>query len=222
VTIANVTQDDFTAWAKSALPTNWFSEEAKASGGNLYATLRAIAKGDETTYTNMLALQSSLTFTNAEGSQVDDLVRDYYGTKLKRQAGETDSSFKARALARLFVPVGTEQGMSDGIERTLGTEPIIITGRNLTNPGGWARWQPGNNLTAELFGHFAWDEGNFAVDLGPYQALITVYQPEPSSGQFLTYSQIMRLIEDLKPEATIMWVKVVGPPSNGGLPIMAI
>jgi len=74
--------------------------------------------------------------------------------------------------------------------------------------------------SSAIFGSIGYDEaGAYASDLGPYQCLIDIQQPEPTDEKFLTFDQIMRLVESLKPLATMCWVKVTGPVSNGGMPI---
>jgi hypothetical protein len=62
--------------------------------------------------------------------------------------------------------------------------------------------------------------GTWLLEIGPYQALIDVQQPEPVDPHFLRYNQIMALITLIKPLGTVSWVKVIGPPSNGGLPLL--
>jgi len=73
----------------------------------------------------------------------------------------------------------------------------------------------------EIYGPLAWDTGTGTYDthLGPYQALVTVQQPEPESGRFLDVYQILALVDSLKPVGTIMWVRVIGPASTSGVPI---
>jgi hypothetical protein len=63
-------------------------------------------------------------------------------------------------------------------------------------------------------------DGSYSANLGPYQAFIDVTQPEPSDPKFKTYSQILALIDTFKPFGTTMWVRVQGPVSTGGIPIL--
>ncbi len=70
-------------------------------------------------------------------------------------------------------------------------------------------------------GQFGYNEsGVYLLDIGAYQGLVTVQQPEPDDDHFLTFRQIMALITSLKPYATVAWVRVNGPTSTGGVPIM--
>lgn len=76
-------------------------------------------------------------------------------------------------------------------------------------------------ISQSIYGPLAWDTGSGSYDthLGPFQALVTVQQPEPDSGRFLDVYQILALVDSLKPVGTIMWVRVIGPASNNGIPI---
>lgn len=214
-----VTEEEFVAWAKAALPTNWFSQQALLGGG-IHVSMSGLGSQDFVVYDKLLELQKSFRFQTAEGSQLDDLVKDYFGDKISRFSEETDNSFRNRALALLFIPLGTEVGIAEGIENTIGTTPILRERMTTLNSCGWAKWSPGEPETAEIHGDFAWNlAGVTYYDMAAYQGLITVYQPEPEVEGFLTFGQIMKLIEALKPEATVMWVRVVGPTSTGGVPI---
>lgn len=218
--VAPVTELEFTQWLISYFPSRWFSNEAQAPGGGLYATAAALASDDVKVYARVLQFYNSITLTNAVGTQIDDIVKDYFGNKLPRLPGEGDAAYKGRAVTRLMLPVGTREGMDLGVFSVVGTHPIILENRDLANSCGWAKWTPGNKYTAQVYGDFAWNRaGRFYLNLGAYQALITVYQPEPTSPNFLTFDQIMALVNSLKPEATIMWTQVIGPPSTSGVPI---
>mgnify|MGYP003443158316 CR=1 FL=1 len=78
----------------------------------------------------------------------------------------------------------------------------------------------GSTISPAHPGAIGYDEaGAYALELGPYQCLIDIQQPEPDDDKFLTYGQIMRLVESLKPLSTICWVKITGPESTDGVPI---
>lgn len=218
--VPTITDQEFIDWVVSYFPSTWFAETEKVSGGGLYAHASAIATGDIALYTKIRLFYNSLTFTNAAGTQIDEIVKDYFGSKLPRLPGELDADYVTRVVTRLMLPVGTREGMRLAIVSTIKTAPLIQERRDLRNPCGWARWTPGNKLTAQTYGDFAWSRaGTVYYNIGAFQALITVNQPEPEDPSFLTFDQIMALIDSVKPEATIMWVRVIGPSSTGGEPI---
>ncbi len=101
--------------------------------------------------------------------------------------------------------------------------PLVVTeygGNFAYNENTAAPWDAIVPVPPVLTGNMAWDvNGMWGTNLGPYQALIDVQQPEPIDPHFLTYRQIMSLITDIKPAGTVMWVRVIGPVASGGIPI---
>lgn len=209
-----LTIDELITRLLSFMPTNWFSPEARSRGGNLYALLKAFADNNLKLYAPVLSTQAQLAMTSATGAQLDGIARDFFGDKLPRMTGESDPAYRGRIVSRLFLPVGTREGMRAALARALGSDPIIVEPTDGATTGGYSDW-------VVVYGPLAYDQGGAYSSsyAGAYQALITVQQPEPDSAYFLRYAQIMALVDSLRPAGTTMWVRVIGPQSNGGVPI---
>lgn len=216
--IENTTLNDFIQQLRNYLPVNWFSNAAVTPGGNTYALLKAEATSEKVINDDLIIVQNQISLVTATGDQIDAIARDFFGNTLPRLPSESDASYRARIVSRLFLRAGTRQAMYDGITAAVQTPPVIRERKGLIAGGGWMQTYP----IVRNFGPIGWDTGTalYGIDLGPYQALIDVQQPEPTSDHFLTFSQIMALIQAIKPIATTMWVKITGPASTGGIPIM--
>ena len=222
MTIPAKTTEDFVKALSSYLPTNWVSPAEFERGTLTRAVFEGLGGNDLHTYDVVRAAGQQLTLLTAEGTQVDDIVRDYFGNNLPRYANESDASYVARVVNRMFRPTGTRTAVLEGVKQAIGTDALLLENQRAATAGPWRA----DYDMSPAIGQLAYDTagvydpqtaaGQFA---GAYQCLMTVYQPEPTSAKFLTRLQIMALITELKPLGTTVWVRLVGPDSTGGVPV---
>lgn len=116
---------------------------------------------------------------------------------------------------------GGTSGVDTGgwLDGAVAAGPLEFSGTGEDGGGAYAGSE--GVISQTVYGPLAWDTGPGTYDthLGPFQALITVQQPETDSGRFLDGYQILALVDSLKPIGTIMWVRILGPISNDGIPI---
>ena len=240
MSIEILSQSDFTQRLIGLMPANWIASEDLSPGGLSYALLDSFSANDNNNYSALEQIQESLFLTTATGVQIDNIAKDFFGNTFTRNSGESDQSYISRIVSRLFLPLGTKEGLVSAIQRSLKVPnvdgsytpvtPVILEGNSANVSGGYS---DGINVYGPLAygpqsavpsgsaagGLYAWQGGTFT-----YQALITVQQPSQylSDGvtpnpYFMLYLDIMTLVDSVRPLATVLWVQVLG--QNGAPPV---
>jgi hypothetical protein len=138
---------DFINFLISYLPSGWWAPAVLTPTHLDYAVLKAIAGGDKYVFDELASVQSAVALTNATGSQVDEIVRDYYASKLPRNTGESDAAYKSRFIGRVFSKACTRAGITQILTDTLGSVPTITEKYEAGLTGGYAGGGGGNYNT---------------------------------------------------------------------------
>ena len=210
----------------SLVPAQWSSDTAKAPGGVLYSLLEAVGGELSLLESGLVYGQQSIYLTQATGSALDLAVADFFGATLTRAPGESDASFRTRALAALFQPMATEAALVGALTRLTGVPPRIIEPWSPADTGYWDGfyWDVDTVETP-----FRWT-GSF-----PYQGFIETILPlnaqtlgnNPISGWDASFfwdapgaflgdltlagggaQSVRNLIESVKPEGVVAWLKI--------------
>jgi hypothetical protein len=206
---------------KTLIPRSWFQ-----ASPNFDATLQGASWALSSAYTRITYASLQTRIKTASDGFLDLISHDFFGTSLPRLTLETDSAFRSRILANLFVRGPTRADMAKVLTLLTGVAPTIFEPGNTTDSGGWG-------------GRFYWDAGT-AVGGGwgdplPYQSFVTVYRPignlislaeldtvrfgfdenaywsdnPPSS---LTDAAIIAAVEATRAVGTVIWLRIVDAP----------
>jgi hypothetical protein len=209
-------QKDFLTRIKALLPNAWF--------GDTTPVLDSVLSGIAFVLTSVYSLTQYARFQTRIASATDaflDLISfDFFGLTLPRKTGESDTAFRTRIQAELFLEKGTREGMIRALELLTGRAPIIF--------------EPSRIADTKCYNSSAYY--NYAAQYGsrlPYQGFIIAYRPfaqlsDSISGYnnalvayntkgatytnlsilagAVTDQDILNTINSTKPEATIVWV----------------
>ncbi|MBB3175599.1 hypothetical protein FHR90_003461 [Endobacter medicaginis] len=126
-------QPDFLSRLRSTLPTGWFPSSAPVLTSVLSGIAQAFA--DLFSLAGFIASQARL--KTASGAWLDAAVFDYLGLSFSRAAGETDASFRARAMAAILVARNTRAAVKNALLTLTGQQPLIFEPRNTMDAGGY-------------------------------------------------------------------------------------
>lgn len=124
---------------------------------------------------------------------LDMISADFFGTDLRRGAGQTDASYRALIIANLFRAKGTRQALIKVCQDTTGRTPAMIEPFNPIDCGAYGA----------LYGYGYGAYGSISM---PAQAFVTEYRP--SGATTLTDSDLYAAIEAVKPAGAALWTKL--------------
>jgi hypothetical protein len=156
-------QADIFARLNSYLPRGWFAGSTPVKD----ALLQGIAAVLAQIYALYLYAKLQTRIKTATDAWLDLISADYYGANLPRISGESDTSFRARILANLFVPRTARPAMATVLTTLTGRAPIIFEPNNPFDVGAM------NAPTSKGYCGVA-RFGSMAV---PFNALISAYRP---------------------------------------------
>lgn len=216
-------QNDIVSRLQSYLPRGWFGDFASAT--NLNAILQGAAWGLSSQYAlfTYAALQTRI--KTATGGWLDIISNDFFGTGLPRLQNETDTAFRARILADLFIKGPTRRDMSAVLTLITGNKPDIFEPSNTTDSGGWD-------------GAFYWDTGvgKWGAPM-PYQSFVRAYRPTQNTQSLgeldswrwafdaygawseaplmsLPDAAIYAAVESTRAVGTVVWLQIVNAPQG--------
>jgi hypothetical protein len=100
----------------AVLPSSWFSDDAKAEGGTLYALLSALAEGLNYVDAGADYVQDQTRISTATGTNLDNIGNDFFSDRITRKAGENDDAWRARILREIFRDKATRAAIIQAVE----------------------------------------------------------------------------------------------------------
>ncbi|MFH5067238.1 hypothetical protein ACHHY8_02645 [Enterobacter cloacae complex sp. 2024EL-00215] len=213
-------QDDFVKRLKSVLPVQWFND----SNQILDAVLNGLASALSWVYQLYTYAVLQTRILTATDSWLDIIANDFFGERIKRQAGQTNDEFLNVIRINLFRERGTRQAIIKVLEDLTGNTPKIIEPARPQDCGGYNMPNIGYGVA-----------GAYGSLLMPYQAFVIAYRPTgegvpyvggytstvsgystPSRGKYASYSeltgvtdtQIYAAVASVKMEGTTVWVRI--------------
>ena len=107
---------------KSVLPPGWFSTATPV----LDAFLTGLASPFAFIYDILSAVRCETRITTATGAILDLVASDFFGLRLVRQVGESDTAFRAQILTAVLQPCATRLALSNAVEAMIGEKPVIF------------------------------------------------------------------------------------------------
>ena len=215
-------RSDFAARLGALIPHGWFANGLSPLRD---ALLQGIASGLSFAFSLLVYVRAQTRIATASDGFVDMIAGDFFGDALRRQAGQTDASFRAVIIANLFRERGTRAAVSALLMQLTGRAPLIFEPTRPADTGAYGGPTLGYGVA-----------GGYGSLLLPYQAFVTAYRPEGfgvpsvagygiSTGGYSTPSQasyvsiyaatgaladndIYAAIESMRPVGTQIWVRL--------------
>lgn len=118
-------QDELTDRLVENFPAQWSSDAARQPGGVLHSLFKALSVPLDLLTKQVLFTFNGCRIMTATDDALDTIGKDFFGTGLKRAAGETDDLYRQRILIHLLAEKVTVNGISRAIELFTGFKPII-------------------------------------------------------------------------------------------------
>jgi hypothetical protein len=155
-------QDDMAARLRAVLPTGWFADDAPILGG----LLAGLASAWAWLYSLLAYVQQQTRIATASGGWLDLIACDFGGASWAREAGESDTHFRARIQFNLRRLRGTRAALITNLTALTGRAPQVFEPANATDTGGLN--------TAELGCNTSGGWGNLYL---PYQCFVLAFRP---------------------------------------------
>ncbi len=132
---------DMISRMRAVLPPSWFPLTAPGATTSATPVLDGVLSGIGCGWAYCYALiqfvvqQSRI--SSATGSFLDMICADFFGTTIKRMAGESDSGFRSRISANLLLPRATRSAVSQAVAALLGGAPILFEPFRSADTGGY-------------------------------------------------------------------------------------
>ena len=182
-------QADIQARIYALLPQSWFASETPVLDALIAGCANALAFA----YSLISYVQNQTRIKTATDGFLDLISQDYFGGRLPRNSGESDSAFRARILANLFVEKGTRAGMIATLTVLTGRAPRVVEPIRPPDTGAYGGPYGGYGVSGAY--------SNPA--LVPYQGLVTAYR-----GNGVADADIYAAVEGAKPEGTVVWTRI--------------
>jgi hypothetical protein len=215
------TQSDIVTRIKAVLPNGWFSGSTPILDGVLNGIASALAQVYN--LTSYARLQTRI--ATATDGFLDLISFDYFGTSYPRKPMESDSAFRGRIQAELFLERGTRHGLIRALQILTGRTPKVFEPARPADTGGYCTNSMGYGVA-----------GGYGSVLLPFQAFVIAYRPvgqgipfvagygnpegaygTPSQIEYANQSLIQGAVTDadiyaaissVAPVATIIWTRI--------------
>lgn len=157
-------QEDMAARLRAVLPTHWFADRTPVLDG-LLAGLGATASWAWSLLQTVIA-QTRL--ATASGSFLDMAAQDFFGTRLRRRAAQSDTGFRAAIGRELLRERGTRAALSGVVRDLTGREPVVFEPARPADTGAWG-------LALGYGAAGGW--GSLSL---PFQCFVTAFRPSGS------------------------------------------
>lgn len=173
----------------SLVPDAWVGDGAKQPGGGLYLLAQAlgIGLGGPTAAIAYAALQTRI--ATATDINLDLISNDFFGGMLPRN-GDSDSVFRTRLRTAIFQNKGTRAGMESALA-ALGLIFVLVEDGN-----------PTDLMALGTYGGLGTVGALGAGNSASANVYLRITLPLPSG---VTQDQIIGVIDNVKPEGTIVW-----------------
>ncbi|WP_185749242.1 hypothetical protein [Pantoea dispersa] len=214
-------QSDFVSRLKALMPARWFDD----SNPILDAVLNGLAQALSWVYSLYLYAAMQARILTATGGWLDLIAYDFFGDRIKREAGQSDADFLNVIRTNMFRERGTRQSIINVLTDLTGIAPDIVEPTRPLDTGSYGGPMIGYGVA-----------GAYGSMMMPYQAFVTAYRPvgvgipyvagyrstpsgysQASRGEYapaanlasLTDAQIYAAIASVKMEGTAVWVRIL-------------
>jgi hypothetical protein len=211
---------DFRARIKATLP-RWFADSTPI----LDALLSGLAQAWVFVYSLYLYAQLQTRIRTATDGWLDLIAGDFFGTRIRRKANQSDASFRATIIANLFRERATRKALIEVLTELTGREPILIEPQQPGDTGAYNVPTSGYGV-AGYYGSRLLPSQMFLIAFRPASAGIPnvagygnpqgAYGTPPVSmygslsliqGQ-VTDADIYAAIDSVKPVGTVIWTTI--------------
>jgi len=148
-----------------ALMPRWFSDSAPV----LDALLSGLAYAKSFIYQLLGYAKLQTRIKTATDGWLDIMAADFFGTALRRQAGQTDASFRSRIFSNMFRERATRNGLITLLTDLTGRAPQLYELQRALDTGCYGQGFGSNSGYGVA--------GRYGSMLLPFQAFVTVYRP---------------------------------------------
>ncbi|MDR3718396.1 MAG: hypothetical protein P4K98_06310 [Bryobacteraceae bacterium] len=154
-------QVDIITRMRAVLPARWFPDTAPI----LDSLLAGIGAVWAIIYQQLEFVAAQARIGTAAGLFLDLIAADYFGTKLRRQAGQSDDSLRTKILKEILRERTTREALRTSLSDVTGRDPIIF---EFSRPADTRAWGMACGWgTAGGWG---------SLDM-PFQCLVTAFRP---------------------------------------------
>lgn len=126
---------------RTVLPAAWFPMTSPDAVSSATPVMDGLLSGWGRAWSYCHALTEYVIqqtrITTATAGLLDMICSDFFGTLLKRQAGEGDDAFRSRIQANLLIPRATRAALSNALGTLLGRRPMIFEPGRAADTGGY-------------------------------------------------------------------------------------
>lgn len=124
--------NDMVSRLRALIPNGWFNDVAPVRDAVLGGISDILAFG----YSLISYAKLQTRILTATGPWLDLIALDFFGAALRRNVGQSDSSFQARIISSLFRERVTRSGMIATLTDLTGKAPLIFEPWNTGDTGG--------------------------------------------------------------------------------------
>lgn len=143
------------------LPKGWFSRPAPVRD----AVLGGLAAGLAFVYNLLVYVQNQTRIASASDFFLDLAAYDFFGLRIQRKSGQTDSTFSQQIRKEVLRTRVTRPGILKAVNDLTQTSVTMFEPENPQDSGGWGTWL------------FAFDASGGWGAILPYNAFITAVEP---------------------------------------------
>ncbi len=163
-------QQDVLARLRAVLPTRWFPDQAPVLDG----LLNGLASCWSWAYQQLQYVKTQTRLATATDVWLDVIAQDFFGARLSRRTGQSDSAFRSRIQLELFRERGTRGAIISVLQDLTGRVPLVFEPARSTDTGGYA------SLTGTGGGVAYGCAGGWGSLSLPFQCFVTAYRPTGS------------------------------------------
>ena len=210
---------------RTVLPARWFPDDTPVLDG----LLSGLAAGWSWAYQQLQYVKAQTRIATATGIWLDIVALDFFGHRLVRRAGQSDTAFRNRIQRELFRERGTRAAIISVLQDLTGRPPFVFEPARSTDTGGYA------SMIGAGGGVAYGSVGGWGSLMLPFQCFVTAYRPldsgiatvcgwggpaggygqgtieyaslEMVQGQ-VTDTDIYAAVADVLPVATIGWTRI--------------
>lgn len=234
--------NDMASRIRAVLPVSWFPVPSSNNlAPVLSGVLAGLGQAWESVYALLSFAELQTRITTATGFFLDMIAADFFGSSLARRVNELDLAFRKRIQASIFAPRATRSAVSNAVEALTGLPPTIFEpaythdtggygtaaqgGGNMAYglAGGWGSlalpfqffmqaYRPLSNGIAQVAGYG--DVAGFVEMPGGYGAGAIEYGSLSLAGAQISDTDIMDIVAETMPAATIAWMRITNSPAQ--------
>lgn len=218
-------QQDMVSRLKAVLPVRWFPDNTPV----LDSLLNGLGWAWSSLYNLVQYVRVQARVVTAQDIWLDIAAQDYFGNRISRRIGQSDSQFRSVILRDLIRDRGTRAAVQQALSDLTGRPPAIFEPRNPSDTGGYGGsagagggiaygtaggW--GNlNLPFQFFitayrsvGAGITSVAGWNVNMGGYGVGTTEYADLSMIQGQVTDTDINAAIVDVLPVAVIGWTRI--------------